>query len=356
MESPRRLSGVFLAVLMLVAAELLSYGGTSDDESVSEPPSTASQGTVPTGLTEPGERAREEATSGPEGTSKHALKPRSRPGEEGTRPETSRSEETATRTLAPKIRSKARSSPGTYGVMVWQPSSGERVSMNANRSFPSASLAKLPVLLALYREAAAGRVDLDERIEIRPSDLTPGTGVLKDRPPGTTLTLRQTANQLISESDNTAWAMLERRLGEPRIEQDLANIGADATHYEYGHHTTTPEDMLGMLQYISDPAYTTSALSEEMLSFMTGTAFEEGLPKGLPPDARVAHKIGILGDSFHDAGIVYPAGGGEKGRYYIVALSDDTTQGSSTEVMREMSSTAYRSLVDPRALPRVETR
>lgn len=346
MSRPRiRLSGVFLAVLTLAAAALLSYGCTSSDESTSEPTSTSSEGTV---SMEPGERAREgESTSGAESTSERTLRPRSTQEEEAARPENSRSEDKATKTLATEIRSTARNYPGTYGVMVWQPASGERGSVGADRSFEAASLAKLPVLLALYREAAAGRVELDEQIKIRPSDIVPGTGVLKDRPPGTTLTLRQTANHLISESDNTAWAMLERRLGEPRIEQELASIGADTTHYEYGHHTTTPRDVLRMLQHISDPDYTTPALSEEMLSHMTGTAFEEGLPKGLPQDARVAHKIGILGDSFHDAGVVYPAGGGEAERYYIVVLSDDTTQDSSTEAMREMSSTAYRSLVDP---------
>ena len=245
--------------------------------------------------------------------------------------------------LTASVESITGSYPGIYGVLVWQPASGKRVAVNADGSFPAASLAKLPVLLALYREAAEGTLELDEPIQILPTDVQPGTGVLKHRPPGTIVTLRECAYHLISNSDNTAWRILERRLGEWRIFAELANIGAYYTNYGYARHTTTPEDVLKMLTHISDPGYTSPALSEEMLSAMTDTAFEDRLPRGVPEDARVAHKIGILGDSFADAGVVYPQGQ-EEGAYYIVVLSDSTTEQASRAAMQEISRAAYESL------------
>jgi beta-lactamase class A len=346
-----KVSGVFLAALILLAAALLSYG--CSDDTASESPTGTVEGA--TTSSEPEQRAREhERTSGPGDTSAERAQetPRST-DEEASQSKGSRSEEADIGALAAEIESIARSHPGDYGVVVYQPSSGKRVSFNNERSFPSASLAKLPVLLALYREAAAGRVDLEEKVQMRLSDIAPGTGVLQGYPPGTTFTLREYAHFLVSESDNTAWAVIQRRLTEKRVEAELDNIGARSTHYEYGHHTTTPEDVLRMLERISDPAYTSPMLCEEMLSAMTGTAFEDRLPQGTPPDTRVAHKIGILGDVFSDAGVVYPAGHKEE-HYYIVVFSDGAPETASRTAMQKMSSAAYRSLVDPEAMPRFE--
>lgn len=244
--------------------------------------------------------------------------------------------------------------PGDYGVVLWQPESGTRISLDAGKRFKSASLAKLPVLLALYREAAEGRLSLDERIEVSASDIRPGTGVLQNRPPGTTLTLRECAEYLIKDSDNTAWAMMEDRLGKKRIRAELARVSAESTSYEYARHTTTPDDTLKVLQKISDPGYTSPSHSQEMLDAMTDTAFEDRLPQGLPADARIQHKIGSLGDNFGDAGLVVPPEGKEYGGpYYVVVLSGNAGgEANARRAMREISLTAYQGLVDPEAKPR----
>jgi zinc D-Ala-D-Ala carboxypeptidase len=72
---------------------------------------------------------------------------------------------------------------GTQGVAIFDPYSGETVSLNADRRFIAASLGKLYVLLTLYKAAARGEVDLDDEITMRPSDVwTEGTGVLYTYP------------------------------------------------------------------------------------------------------------------------------------------------------------------------------
>ena len=57
----------------------------------------------------------------------------------------------------------ARAYPATYGVVIFDPSSKETLAMGADQKFGAACLGKLPVLMALYRVAAAGQVDLDTR-------------------------------------------------------------------------------------------------------------------------------------------------------------------------------------------------
>jgi hypothetical protein len=112
---------------------------------------------------------------------------------------------------------------------------------------------------------------------------------------------------MITESDNTAWVMLNRYLGRYNIEAELYSIGARSTAYLVPN-TTTASDVLVMLEKVADPSYTSLELSAEMLDIMTNTSFEDRLPQPLPEGARVAHKIGSYGDTFSDAGLVFTEG------------------------------------------------
>jgi beta-lactamase class A len=237
--------------------------------------------------------------------------------------------------------------PARYGVVVLDPSTDESVKMDADATFLAASLNKLPVLMALYRSAAGGEVDLDDRITMQASDVQAyGTGVLYTRPVGHTLTLRECANLLIKESDNTAWKMLDRYLGRDYIRAELYRVGARSTEY-WIPNTTTPNEVLLMLKKISDPSYTTPALSAEMLEIMTNTSFEDRLPQPLPEGTRVSHKIGSYGTTFSDAGLVFPEGSRDtKDAYFIIVMASDTGEYTARAAMREMSLATYRSMFD----------
>lgn len=250
--------------------------------------------------------------------------------------------------LRERLSEIAASHEGTYGIVVHDPESGESVSLRADQTFYAASIGKLPTLMALYRSADRGEVELDDGISILPRDVQGyGSGVLHTFPPYSTLSLEECADYLVKQSDNTAWVMLDRRLGKGKIQSELEVIGARDT--DYALRTTTPNDVLLMLKSIADPAFTSEAFSEEMLTAMTDTAYEDRLPASLPPDVRVAHKIGSYGDSFGDAGIVYygDARGIER-HYYVVVLAEGTTEEEARAAIREVSLAAYESLAEPR--------
>lgn len=238
-----------------------------------------------------------------------------------------------------------RSHTGTYEAAVYDPESGKDFGVNADRTFMAASLAKLPVLITLYKAAARHELSLNEKISILPSDVQNyGTGVLYGYPVGSTMTLRECASYLIKESDNTAWVMLERRLSQQKIEAELSGLGAIDTNYET--IMTTPHDVVLMLRAIADPGYTTPDLSREMLSLMTDTAFEDRLPEPLPKGTRVAHKIGSYEDTFSDAGVVFHENPEkEEKSYFIVAVGRNATEDEARSAIREMSLTTYKTLV-----------
>ena len=253
-----------------------------------------------------------------------------------------------TKLLRSKLEQIARAYPATYGVVVLDPSSGERVAIDADHRFLAASLNKLPVLMTLYRAAASGEVDLDDKISMQASDIQAyGTGVLYTYPVGYTMTLRECARFLIKKSDNTAWKMLDRYLGRDYIRAELYRVGARSTEYWFPN-TTTPDDVLLMLEKISDPSYTTPDLSAEMLDVMANTSFEDRLPQPLPEGTQVSHKIGYYGTTYADAAVVLPEGASDaRDAYLMVVMASDTSELASRDAMREMSLAAYRILSEP---------
>jgi beta-lactamase class A len=230
---------------------------------------------------------------------------------------------------------------GVYGVEISDPDSDETVSFGADETFFAASIGKVPTLLSLYKSAAQEEVDLDEEITMLASDVQSyGTGVLHTYPVGYTLTLRECAYYLMNDSDNTAWKMLTRYLGEARIQADLTNIGAYDTGY-WIPNTTTASDVQLMLEKIADPSFTSPELSEEMLSAMTDTFSEDRIPGGLPPDVRVAHKIGTYGTNFSDAGLVFYGDKPEQ-HYSIVVFTDGMGESTARAAIQEISAAAHQ--------------
>lgn len=241
--------------------------------------------------------------------------------------------------------------PGDYGIAISHPASGTSLAMDGDQTFIAGSLGKLPTLMALYRAADRGEVDLDDEISMLSSDVQAyGTGVLYTRPVGYTMTLRECARHLIQESDNTAWKMLTRYLGRAEIENEVKSAGARSTSY-WAPNTTTPDDVMLMLKKISDPDYTSPELSAEMLDIMTNTDFEDRLPEPLPEDTRVAHKIGSYEDTFGDAGVVFPDGSREDA-YFIVVVASGVTEAEARAAMQDISLLVYESLAEPAARPR----
>lgn len=250
--------------------------------------------------------------------------------------------------LRDQIEEIADGHAGVYGVAVLDPTSGTKVSLRGDEQFMAASIGKLPAFVTLYRAAARGDLDLQEEISIREDDVQAyGSGSLQNFPVGYSLSLRDSAYRLVNHSDNTAWAMLDRRLGEKKIRAELEGMGVTNSQY-FGYlsgYYTTPDDVLLLLERISDPQFTSEELSNEMLDAMTETVFEDRIPEKLPRDVRVAHKIGSYGEYFGDAGVLfYTDDQGVEKRYYLVVLSKGVGEYEARDAMQDISVAVYEAL------------
>jgi beta-lactamase class A len=256
--------------------------------------------------------------------------------------------------LEDRIQEITRNRWGVYGVAVLKPASGTRLSLRGEEEFGVASIGKLPPFAALYRAAARGELDLGEGIYILPTDVQGyGSGVLHAYPEGYSLSLRDCAYYLVNQSDNTAWKMLNRRFGEEKIKAELEGMGMENSRYaDHAGYYTTSDDVLRLIERISDPRFTSEELSAEMLAAMTETTFEDRIPERLPLDVRIAHKTGSYIDSVGDVGIdFYKHRSGTEKHYYLVVLSRGAREGEARDVIQEISLAVYETMTGNQVAP-----
>ena len=96
---------------------------------------------------------------------------------------------------------------------------------NVGESLPLASIFKLYVLLAVADAVNAGTMGWNDQLTITKEAKSVGSAGLEDRPNGSTVSVRDAAQQMISASDNMATDLLMDRLGPDAVERALVHAG-----------------------------------------------------------------------------------------------------------------------------------
>ncbi len=104
--------------------------------------------------------------------------------------------------------------------------------INPGTAAPLGSAFKLYVLDALARAVAGGKVSWNQQLTVTSQLKSLPSGSLQNDPDGTKVTVRQAADDMISQSDNTAANMLLALVGPAAVEQaatqtGMANPGLD---------------------------------------------------------------------------------------------------------------------------------
>jgi len=249
-----------------------------------------------------------------------------------------------------RIEALAIATGGIIGVSATQLGSGRHLAYREDELFPTASVIKLPLLVTLYEDSQAGKIDLAERIVYREDTRVAGSGVLQYLDPGLAPTLRDLAVLMMTVSDNTATDLLLDRVTKARVEETMARYGlasiripfdiremlmelVDLDHQQPGGYDelrrllrlsvgsggrsmipaeadrATPADLCRLLELIGTNAILgeagCTAVVELMKRIQSGTRIPGLLPKG----TVVAHKTGSYRRLRNDVGIVYAPNG-----------------------------------------------
>ena len=115
-----------------------------------------------------------------------------------------------------------------WAVYVKFTGSGDEIALNADARMDTMSVIKIPLLVTLFREHEAGRVDLNQQLTLETRWKRFGTGVLHAMDDGMMFTLRDAATLMIIESDNTATDYCFDAVGGPdKVDSVMKEIGLE---------------------------------------------------------------------------------------------------------------------------------
>jgi len=119
----------------------------------------------------------------------------------------------------------------------------------------------------------------------------------------------------------------------------------DGKAYRAGlNNTTTARDLGALLAAIAQQRAASPTSCAAMLAILSRQEFNEGIPVGVPPGTRVAHKTGWIGEVvYHDAAIVYRSNAGS---YVLVVLTGGIKDDSvAHNLVAEVSRMVYAGTV-----------
>jgi len=245
---------------------------------------------------------------------------------------------------------------GSVGIGVRHLESGREFYVNRGVRYPMASVFKVPVAIQLLAMVEEGRADLDKMVELRASDLRPGSGrLVKDFVEPRRITIRELIERMLIDSDATATDYLLGEIGGvPAVQAQLKKLGLDGISVDRtaGHlqaaalgfddlpadvgptssemdrmiqtlprsrrtgriaafmtderDTARPEALVAMLTRV----WNGETLGQKYTKFLIDTMHrcrtgKGRLPAGLPAGIKVAHKTGTFSRLItNDAGII----------------------------------------------------
>ncbi|MGH7683259.1 MAG: serine hydrolase, partial [Vulcanimicrobiaceae bacterium] len=225
--------------------------------------------------------------------------------------------------LEARLRAAAERVPARVGIAVEDLATGVISGVNANTSMPAASTIKVPVMVEVFEQMAAGRITINQVVHLRASDRDWGWGDLSDAPLGSAYTVEQLLWKMITQSDNTATNMLIRLVGRQSINATMADLGLRHTHVadyirsegDIRSLRSSAGDMARLLDAIARGQLIDAWSSQQMMLILEGQTHNTLLPVPLPRDLKIAHKTGELHDTLNDVGVV--EGGPEP---YVIAV------------------------------------
>lgn len=216
---------------------------------------------------------------------------------------------------------------GEVGLYVRDLEGGWGYGIRADESFFSASVIKVPIMIAVYRKIDEGELSLQDAFPTSAKDWAAGAGWLQWEPPGEAHTVQDYLWMMMNHSDNVATNALSRAVGGPNYVNEVAeSLGAeDTVLYQKVtseraavtalDNRSTPRDMATLMQKIAAGEAASPESSEKMVELMRKNAHEPWLENGVPEGVEVANKAGWLYRVYNEVGIVF-----HQERPYAVAI------------------------------------
>jgi len=265
--------------------------------------------------------------------------------------------------LQDHIKSKLAEQPGDFAVAFKDLTTGETILINDQQYFHAASTMKTPVMIEVYKQAAAGVFSLNDSFVLKnefKSIVDSSTFSLNARDDsekelyqhlGEKRSLYNLVYEMIINSSNLATNMVIELVNAKQVTQTMRQLGAshiqvlrgveDSKAFEKGfNNVTTAGDLLVIFEKMAKGEIVDSASSQAMIRILLNQQFNEIIPARLPSTVKVAHKTGNITNVQHDSGIVFLPDGR---KYVLVLLSKNLhKEDQAIKAMAEVSEMIYK--------------
>lgn len=208
---------------------------------------------------------------------------------------------------------RAREAGGRVGATVLDDRGREALALDADGVYLAASAIKLPLLMALFADAASGGLSLEERLPI--GERVDGSGVLRDLRDVGPMSLRDLAALAMTVSDNTATNRLIERVGSSRVNERLDEWGCPTTRLRramYDHeakargreNVMTPRETASLLSRVVRGAAAGDEAMTAVLRLLERNTNTTRLGRYLPAGVTLGHKDGWMDDVENDVGVI----------------------------------------------------
>jgi beta-lactamase class A len=271
--------------------------------------------------------------------------------------------------LKDQISSTLAEQPGDFAIAFKDLSTGESILINEQTFFHAASTMKTPVMIEVYKQAAAGTFNLNDSFTLKNEfksivdSSSFGLNANDDSEKelyqhlGEKRTLYSLVYDMIISSSNLATNMVIELVNARNVTQTMRQLGAskiqvlrgveDSKAFAKGlNNITTANDLLVIFEKMARGEIVDSASSQAMIKILLNQQFNEIIPARLPKDVKVAHKTGNITNVLHDSGIVLLPDGK---KYVLVLLSKNLQkEEQAKKAMAGVSEMIYRYVTAPK--------
>jgi beta-lactamase class A len=260
-------------------------------------------------------------------------------------------------TLLSKIKElAAKEKDLSMQMMVVDLDTGAYVQVGANQAIAAASTIKSPILVAFFQDVDAGKIKLDEKLEMTEDVRVGESGELQYLPTGTKISALETATKMIVISDNTATNMIIKRLGGfTALNQRFKSWGLTGTVLNKqlpdleGTNTVSTQDLVTLLSMLDRGKLIEPRSHDRFMDIMRRPVTNTLLPQGIGEEARIIHKTGDIASSVGDAGIVDMPSGKRYAIAVMVKRPDNDQR--ANELVRQISRATYDYFLNGGSLP-----
>ena len=206
---------------------------------------------------------------------------------------------------------------GDVGVYVRHLGTGKMVAINADTIFPTASMIKVPITIAMFDKIESGEIDYHAVLTYRDSLLYPGEDILGSFKDGEQIALSKVLMLMVTTSDNTASLWCQSLAGTGTainawLEKNGYNVtrmnsrtpGREQNWSTYGWGQTTPREMADLLVRLREGSIVSKRASERIYRNLTRIYWDNEALSQIPPYVQVASKQGAVDQSRSEVALV----------------------------------------------------